>query len=48
MNQDAFEQDVSRALDHGDKRMNTLTDEITAELLEACMKLQKLSVATTK
>lgn len=31
---DAFEQDVARALDHGDKRMNTLTDEITAVKLE--------------
>lgn len=29
-----FEQDVARALDHGDKRMNTLTDEITAVKLE--------------
>lgn len=34
MNQDAFEQDVARALDHGDKRMNTLTDEITVVKLE--------------
>ena len=34
MNQDAFEQDVARALDHGDKRMNTLTDEITAVKME--------------
>lgn len=31
---EAFEQDVARALDHGDKRMNTLTDEITAVKLE--------------
>ena len=31
---DAFEQDVARALDHGDKRMNTLTYEITAVKLE--------------
>ena len=31
---DVFEQDVARALDHGDKRMNTLTDEITAVKLE--------------
>ena len=29
-----FEQDVARALDYGDKRMNTLTDEITAVKLE--------------
>lgn len=34
MNQDAFEQDVARALDQGDKRMNSLTDEITAVKLE--------------
>ena len=34
MNQDAFEQDVARALDHGDKRMNNLADEITAVKLE--------------
>ena len=34
MNQDAFEQDVARALDQGGKRMNTLTDEITAVKLE--------------
>ena len=34
MNQDAFEQDVARALDQGDKRVNTLTDEITAVKLE--------------
>lgn len=31
---EAFENDVARALDHGDKRMNTLTDEITAVKLE--------------
>ena len=31
---DVFEQDVARALDHGDKRMNTLTAEITAVKLE--------------
>ena len=24
-----FERDVARALDHGDKRMNSLADEIT-------------------
>jgi hypothetical protein len=29
-----FEQDVARALDHGDKRMDSLTDEITAVKLE--------------
>ena len=34
MNQDAFEQDVACALDQGDKRMNSLTDEITAVKLE--------------
>ena len=34
MNQDAFEQDVARALDQGDKRMNNLADEITAVKLE--------------
>ena len=31
---DAFEQDVARALDQGDKRMNPLADEITAVKLE--------------
>lgn len=31
---DVFEQDVARALDHGDKRMNSLADEITAVKLE--------------
>ena len=31
---DEFEQDVARALDHGDKRMNTLADEITVVKLE--------------
>ena len=31
---EAFEQDVARALDQGDKRMNSLTDEITAVKLE--------------
>lgn len=34
MNTDAFEQDIARALDHGDKRMNNLADEITAVKLE--------------
>ena len=29
-----FEQDVARALDQGDKRMDSLTDEITAVKLE--------------
>ena len=29
-----FEQDVARALDQGDKRMNSLADEITAVKLE--------------
>ena len=29
-----FERDVARALDHGDKRMNNLADEITAVKLE--------------
>ena len=29
-----FERDVARALDHGDKRMNSLADEITAVKLE--------------
>lgn len=31
---EAFESDVTRALDLGDKRMNSLTDEITAVKLE--------------
>lgn len=31
---DEFELDVARALDQGDKRMNSLTDEITAVKLE--------------
>ena len=31
---DEFEQDVARALEQGDKRMNSLTDEITAVKLE--------------
>jgi hypothetical protein len=31
---DAFEQDVANALSEGDKRMNSLTDEITAVKLE--------------
>ena len=31
---EAFEQDVARALDQGDKRMNSLADEITAVKLE--------------
>lgn len=34
MNTDAFEQDIARALDHGDKRMDSMTDEITAVKLE--------------
>lgn len=34
MNTDAFEQDIARALDHGDKRMNNLADEITVVKLE--------------
>lgn len=29
-----FEHDIARALDHGDKRMDSLTDEITAVKLE--------------
>ena len=31
---DEFEQQVANALSHGDKRMNSLTDEITAVKLE--------------
>lgn len=31
---EAFESDVARALDQGDKRMNSLADEITAVKLE--------------
>ena len=31
---EAFENDVARALDKGDRRMNTLTDEIAAVKLE--------------
>lgn len=31
---EAFENDVARALDEGDRRMNSLTDEITAVKLE--------------
>ena len=31
---EAFENDVTRALDHGDKRMNSLADEITVVKLE--------------
>ncbi len=31
---EAFKQDVARALDQGDKRMNSLADEITAVKLE--------------
>ena len=31
---EAFENDVTRALDEGDRRMNSLTDEITAVKLE--------------
>ena len=31
---DVFEQDVDRAIDYVDKRMNSLTDEITAVKLE--------------
>ena len=31
---EAFENDVARALDEGDRRMNTLADEITAVKLE--------------
>ena len=31
---EAFENDVARALDKGDRRMNSLTDEITAVKLE--------------
>lgn len=34
MTHEAFEQDVATALAHGDKRMNSLTDEITAVKLE--------------
>lgn len=34
MNTDAFEQYIARALEHGDKRMNNLADEITAVKLE--------------
>ena len=34
MTHEAFEQDVATALAHGDKRMNSLADEITAVKLE--------------